>query len=130
EWIGENVRSECHAWSAVAIYEFTAKILGVTYKNNTILIEPYIAGRNYAKGEVATPFGKIFVDWEITDDIFTINIKLPENQKAVLTMPDGTVYNAESGVYTSKSTKYSVLQNRGDNVYGYFSGRQELYGSK
>ena len=102
ERMGEDVRSECHAWSAIAIYEFTAKVLGVTYRNNKISIVPYTDGRNNAKGVVATPVGMVNVDWDIADDDFTINIDLPENIEAVLVMPDNKEIIAKSGKYTCK----------------------------
>ena len=102
ERLGEDVRSECHAWSAVAIYEFTAKVLGVTYKDSCINIKPYVKDRNFAKGEVATPEGMVYVEWEINDGKFTIKIKLPENTKSILTMPDGMTLNAENGIYSCK----------------------------
>jgi len=100
EWVGEDVRSECHAWSAVAIYEFTTKVLGVTYKHNAINIAPYIKDRRYAKGEVATPVGIVYCEWSIDDTKFKINIKLPENKTAVLKMPDGKVCDVGSGEFT------------------------------
>ena len=91
-----------NSWSAIAIYEFTAKVLGVTYRNNKISIVPYTDGRNNAKGVVATPVGMVNVDWEIADDDFTINIDLPENIEAVLVMPDNKEIIAKSGKYTCK----------------------------
>ncbi|MCR4693103.1 MAG: hypothetical protein K5664_04390 [Firmicutes bacterium] len=100
ERMGEDVRSECHAWSAVAIYEFTAKVLGVTFENGGIYIKPYIKDRSRAKGEVATPCGMVFCEWKKENDKFTISIKLPENRKTILTMPDGSVFEAESGKYS------------------------------
>ena len=100
EWIGEDVRSECHAWSAVAIYEFTAKVLGVTYRRNKIHIEPYTNGRDRAKGEVATPVGKVYVEWEKVDGNFRITVDICENAEAVLVMPDKSVLDAKSGTYS------------------------------
>ena len=102
ERLGEDVRSECHAWSAVAIYEFTAKVLGVTYKDDCVYIQPYITGRNFAKGEVATPEGAVYVEWIIDDDEFKIKVDIPDNAKAILTMPNGTPRNVESGIYCCK----------------------------
>lgn len=102
EWIREDVRSECHAWSAVAIYEFTAKVLGVTFKDGNIRIEPYIANRKYAKGEVATPEGVVFCEWHITDGEFSIDIKLPDHKRAFIKMPDGKAFEAVSGKYICK----------------------------
>lgn len=39
ECVGEDVRCEYHAWSTVEIYEFAAKILGLTYKNNAVYVD-------------------------------------------------------------------------------------------
>lgn len=99
EWVGEDVRSECHAWSAVAIYEFTAKVLGVTYKDGIINIEPYIIGRNFAKGDVATPVGMVYCEWRVEDKQFQITVKLPEGRTAHLKMPDNLVREVSSGKY-------------------------------
>lgn len=89
EWYGEDVRSECHAWSALALYEFTAKVLGVTYRDGKVLVKPYIANREFAKGSVATPKGMVYVDWNKNGDEFKINVKLPQDVKAMLTLPNG-----------------------------------------
>lgn len=102
EWVGEDVRSECHAWSAVAIYEFTAKVLGVTYANDTICIKPYTEGRSYAKGEIATPKGTVYVEWNIVNGVFSIELLLPPNTKAKLEMPDNSEILAESGKYSAE----------------------------
>lgn len=101
ETLFETNRSECHAWSAVAIYEFTAKVLGVTYADGQIRIAPYIAGRPYAKGAVATPVGMVKCNWEKSDTTFKIDISLPKGEHALLTLPDGTTLQAESGTYTA-----------------------------
>lgn len=100
ETLFEDNRSECHAWSAVAIYEFTAKVLGITYADGTIYIAPYTKGRTYAKGEVATPVGMVQCHWKKSGDRFSIAILLPEGEKAQLTLPDGTTSLVESGTYT------------------------------
>lgn len=100
ELSGENVRSDCHAWSAAALYEFTAKILGVTYEDGTIYIKPFAGNRPYAKGEVAVPSGMVYCEWKNADGKFTIKIKLPDNKKAILTMPDGSEMTVDSGFYS------------------------------
>lgn len=105
ERLGEDVRSECHAWSAVAIYEFTAKTLGITYVDNELFIKPYIAGRSHAKGEVAIPNGIVYVDWKVVDNNFTITINIPANVKTVLVMPDKSEISAGSGEYTCEIIK-------------------------
>lgn len=102
ERMGEDVRSECHAWSAVAIYEFTSKVLGVTYKENKLFIAPYIKDRNGAKGKVATPLGMVYVEWEIIGDEFIITIDIGKNPEAVLMLPDKSIIIAKSGKYACK----------------------------
>lgn len=102
ETLFEANRSECHAWSAVAIYEFTAKVLGVTYHDGQIRIAPYIRGRSYAKGTVATPVGMVHCQWKESDDQFTLSISLPKGETAVLILPNGETIHAESGTYTAK----------------------------
>ena len=101
ETLFETNRSECHAWSAVAIYEFTAKVLGVTYCDDKIRIAPYVNGRTHAEGQVATPVGMVKCQWKQKSDHFTITIQLPEGEQALLTMPNGQTHLAESGIYTA-----------------------------
>lgn len=102
ETLFEANRSECHAWSAVAIYEFTAKVLGVTYCNGQIRVAPYINGRSHAKGAVATPVGMVCCQWKKADDQFTLSLSLPEGETATLFLPNGETIQAESGTYTSQ----------------------------
>lgn len=100
EIMEEDNRSECHAWSAVAIYEFTAKVLGVTYVDGKISIKPYTEGRTHAQGEVATPVGSVWCKWTRNGEAFEIVVELPQGREADLTMPDGTQKRVKSGSYT------------------------------
>ena len=100
EWVGEDARSECHAWSAIAIYEFTAKILGVTYQNHTVYIAPYIKGRASAKGTVATPVGTVYCEWKKEKDTLFIKLKIPYGAKANLRILEDTPLDIKSGEYT------------------------------
>ena len=109
EWYGEDVRSECHAWSAVVLYEYTARVLGVTYRDGTIYIKPYIKGRNCARGSVATPQGMVFVEWKTKGSDFNVQIKLPENLTAELTMPNGETHTAVSGRYSCENN-FCILE--------------------
>ncbi|MDP4119125.1 MAG: hypothetical protein Q8873_08045 [Bacillota bacterium] len=96
----ENTRSECHAWGAVVLYEFTARDLGVTWENNRygskIYIKPYTGSRKEAKGKVCTPFGDVFVEWK-NNGKFMIELYTPEDVVKVITLPDGNITETKEG---------------------------------
>lgn len=73
-----NARSECHAWSAVALYEFTAMDLGINQADGKIIINPYTKERKSAKGTVYTAFGAVYVSWEKKDGKLFISYKAPD----------------------------------------------------
>ncbi len=90
--IPTNPRSECHGWGAAMIYEFTTVVLGVNDSEDGILIEPYTAGRNYAKGKVCTKHGFVFVDWKIEEGEFKINVSAEDDTALKIVLPDKTTH--------------------------------------
>ena len=86
-------RSDCHAWGALAIYEFSATVLGVrTYNVNekSVSIKPYVKGRKYAKGTVNSIAGEISVSWKKTGDVFEITVESANDRvKKYVTLPNG-----------------------------------------
>ena len=79
-------RSECHGWSSAPAYEFSAMILGVKPASpgfDTVTVTPFTETLDWAKGEVPTPHGKIYVEWHKKDGKFTLNVRLPEGVKLV-----------------------------------------------
>ena len=78
-----NSRSECHAWSAAAIYEFTVMDLGVKQCKNKILIKPYTDGRNSAKGTVMTAFGEVYAEWKKVNGKVVLKYRAPEGAEVV-----------------------------------------------
>jgi hypothetical protein len=86
-------RSDCHAWGALAIYEFSATVLGVrTYDVNekSVSIKPYIKGRKYAKGTVNSIAGEISVSWKKAGGVFEITVESEQDKvKKYITLPNG-----------------------------------------
>ena len=79
-----EVRSECHAWGALALYELPSVILGVRpvepgYK--LVKIAPVPGYMTYAKGCVKTPVGEIRVEWTKKDGKIELNYVIPEGTK-------------------------------------------------
>lgn len=62
-----DARSECHAWGAVCLYEFTAMDLGVRKIGGEIVVRPYTAERDRASGTVYIGGRAVFVSWEKKD---------------------------------------------------------------
>ncbi len=85
-------RSECHAWGAVALYEFTTVTLGVKLVDNSprvLKIAPRPQGTTHAAGGVYTKWGRVDVKWEIKGDTFCLDLKTPDTVAAEITAPHG-----------------------------------------
>ena len=82
--VEDNVheRSDCHAWGALALYELPAAVLGVRPGEPgfaKIIIAPQQGYFTWAKGEVATRWGTIKVEWEQdTDGTLKLKYEAPE----------------------------------------------------
>ncbi len=85
-------RSECHAWGAVALYEFTTMALGVKLVDNSpriLKISPRPQGTDHASGVVYTKWGRVDVKWEIKGDTFCLFVTNPDTVAAEITAPLG-----------------------------------------
>jgi alpha-L-rhamnosidase len=88
-----NPRSDCHAWSAVALAEFPASILGVTPAEpgfTAVNIEPQIGKLHWAKGGVPTAHGPVEVEWVLEGNQFQLQAKVPHGMTAKVKLPDGS----------------------------------------
>jgi alpha-L-rhamnosidase len=96
-----NQRSDCHAWSALPLYEFPAKILGVRPASagyGKIIIDPFIGSLSWAKGIVSTAKGPVKVDWTVSNGIFSIKIEAPKDVEKIVVLPDTSIHKTTEGV--------------------------------
>jgi hypothetical protein len=96
----EYSRSDCHAWGALAIYEFSATVLGVRTDDvmeKSISIKPYIKGRDKASGTVSTIGGDVYVSWKKTGKKFEITVKSEDGVRKTIYMPDGKILTTAVG---------------------------------
>ncbi len=87
-----HTRSECHAWGAVALYEFTTITLGVKLTDNSpriLKVAPRPQGTTHARGVVFTKWGRVDVKWEIRDTVFSLDLTTPDTVAAEITAPHG-----------------------------------------
>jgi hypothetical protein len=99
----DDVRSDCHAWSSLLLYEYPSKILGVSPQEpgyRVIKIKPSGLYMKSARGRVSTPAGPVDIAWEYRDAAFAITGTVPPNGKATVILPDSSVRNVAEGSFS------------------------------
>ncbi len=108
-----HTRSECHAWGAVALYEFTTVTLGVKLVDNSprvLKISPRPQGTDHAAGCVYTKWGRVDVKWEIIDTTFRLVLTTPDTVAAEITAPHG--YESYEIILNGKSVPPHYIATR------------------
>ena len=100
-----GARSDCHAWSAVALYEFTAHGLGVREieDGNRLLICPDMLWLRRCEGSVATRFGTVWVAWSQTEEEFYLSVEATRKTPLCIQLPNGQVKSV-----TAEKATYSI----------------------
>jgi alpha-L-rhamnosidase len=96
-WAEDTVtqRSDCHAWGALPLYEFTAEVLGVKPSEDSqdpITISPKPGVLSWAKGVVVTSYGPIHIQWQRTPEEFKLSIHNPFEIPLRIILPNGKRY--------------------------------------
>ena len=97
----DNPRSECHAWSAAPIYEYSAMYLGIKPASTgfrTAVIAPDFSLADKVSGAVPTPLGVIHISWTVENGKTELSLKLPKGMKTELILP-GRAAESVRGAY-------------------------------
>ena len=105
----DSPRSECHGWSSVPIYEFSAMILGVKPNADgweSVIIKPYTADLENAQGTVPTPRGPISVSWQKEKSKLILNCHVPRGISTTVVLDTGEIYHcSDSDIYIESDLK-------------------------
>ena len=83
-------RSECHAWSALPLYELNRTIAGIRLEGGNVMIRPRMMDLPDLRGEASTPLGMAAFRYERgTDGVCRYEIRIPEGEKGVFVSPGG-----------------------------------------
>jgi len=91
-----------YAYGAVGdwLYQVVAGITPIEAGYKKISIAPKPGGSlKFARGTLETPYGTVSSHWEKEEDKFKLNVEIPVNTTAIVTLPDGIIHNIGSGKY-------------------------------
>ena len=93
-----DTRSDCHAWSALPLYEYPRMLLGVQPAAPgwaAIAVRPHAVGVDRMSGTVPTAKGDVHVDWALEGGTMRITVDGPDVPLTVAV--NGSIYHAEHG---------------------------------
>lgn len=88
----KNERSECHAWSALPIYELMRSIAGVHSDHgdwNRIIVQPRLNDLPDLKGCASTPKGPVEFSYQQESGIWNYHVCIPAGVTGCFIAPDG-----------------------------------------
>ena len=74
----ENSRSECHAWSALPLYELIRAMAGIRYADGAVTVSPKLSYLPDLRGQVVTPVGVVKFDYRYEGDGQVCALTVPE----------------------------------------------------
>ena len=96
----EDARSECHAWSALPIYEFLRVMGGVRMEKGQVIVTPPVGYLKDYSGEIWVPGG--LAQFRFADGANTV--MLPQGTAGILRHPDGRELPLSGGrMYTCET---------------------------
>ena len=97
-------RSDCHAWSALPIFEMARVLAGISSPQPgwpSVLIAPRLGRLPDLSGQVITPKGLVKFSYKNTQVGLQYEIDLPQGLSGLFRSPDGTESVLKSGVNLS-----------------------------
>lgn len=88
--VPEDSRSECHAWSALPIYELACTIAGIRMNGRTIEIQPNLSYLPDLEGNIITPYGPVGFRYEKIGEKCRYTLHLPPHAPVALISRDGS----------------------------------------
>ena len=93
-----DTRSDCHAWSALPLYEYPRMLLGVQPAAPgwaAIAVRPHTVGVDRMSGIVPTAKGDVHVAWALEGGIMHVTVEGPDVPLTI--EANGQTYHAEHG---------------------------------
>ena len=85
-----KARSDCHAWSALPMYELIRTFAGISeLPDGTIRIEPHLFDLPDLAGEAVTKRGLVRFSYRMAGGKLAADLVIPEGARAVFIFPDG-----------------------------------------
>ena len=83
-------RSECHAWSALPLYELTRTMAGVRPEGHRVVIMPHLYDLDDLSGTAITLSGPVHYCYQkCADGQWSYEVQLPENTEGLFITPSG-----------------------------------------